>query len=56
MKNTGDPNLNNVHSKINTGNKKRNKSYEDILEKEKDFFGREKQILKEQTNKKKKKN
>ena len=29
---------------------------EDILEKEKDLFGGEKQIFKEQTNKKKKKN
>ncbi len=59
MKNTGDPNLNNIHSKIDTGNKKRNKSYgrKNILEKEKgkDLFGGEKQIYKEQTNKKKKK-
>ena len=60
MKNTGELTLNNVHSKIDTGNKKRNKSYgrKNILEKEKgkDFFGGEKQIFKEQTNKKKKKN
>ena len=59
MKNTGDPNLSNVHSKIDTGNKKRTKSYgrKNILEKEKgkDLFGGEKQIYKEQTNKKKKK-
>ena len=52
MKNTGDPNLNNIHSKIDTGNKKRNKSYgrKNILEKEKgkDLFGGEKQIYKEQ--------
>ena len=59
MKNTGDPNLNNIHSKIDTGNKKRNKSYgrKNILEKEKgkDLFGGDKQLFKESTNKKKKK-
>ena len=59
MKNTGDPNLNNFHSIIDTGNKKRNKSYgrKNILEKEKgkDLFGGEKQLFKESTNKKKKK-
>ena len=59
MKNTGDPNLSNVHSKIDTGNKKRTKSYgrKNILEKEKgkDLFGGEKQLFKESTNKKKKK-
>ena len=59
MKNTGDPNLNNVHSKIDTGSKKRTKSYgrKNLLEKEKgkDLFGGEKQLFKEPTNKKKKK-
>ena len=59
MKNTGDPNLSNVHSKIDTGNKKRTKSYgrKNILEKEKgkDLFGGKKQLFKESTNKKKKK-
>ena len=59
MKNTGDPNLSNVHSKIDTGNKKRTKSYgrKNILEKEKgkDLFGGDKQLFKESTNKKKKK-
>ena len=59
MKNTGDPNLNKVHSKIDTGSKKRTKSYgrKNLLEKEKgkDLFGGEKQLFKEPTNKKKKK-
>ena len=59
MKNTGEPNLSNVHSKIDTGNKKRTKSYgrKNILEKEKgkDLFGGEKQLFKESKNKKKKK-
>ena len=59
MKNTGDPDLINVKSKIDTGNKKRTKSYgrKNILEKErgKDLFGGEKDIFKEKTKKKKKK-
>ena len=42
MKNTGDPNLNNIHSKIDTGNKKRNKSYGRYFRKRKRSFWRRK--------------